>query len=315
MRRRELDLAPGAVAALSYRARKALAQAYLETHVEATPVAACRLTMIQLPGYVRQNTRQKDRRAVESHLADCESCRKAEAELRELNTGLRGVLVPAVAGIPLAATLAARGGANLARKLSLASLLSAPMAAGIAVVATMPLLLSAATPSSVPPTTELAAAVADSGPRAPSPTDSRNQPAVDGVGDPTVSVLPGLPLVSPVADQVGSLVGPLLSTSQPVLDQVFGGLTQLRQILAGGTLGLTPGGSIVPRVSVGGPVPVDVEVTVPTVPTVAVTVPGIALPGPIVQVSTPPITVSVTVEQAPAATSPISVEVTIPTFP
>jgi hypothetical protein len=226
----QLDMAPGAVAALSYRARKALSEAYLEVHLVTRPSGRCRETVEHLPGYVRRSAPTKARRAVEAHLATCESCRVAEAELRDLNRSLRESLVPAIAGIPLLSYLVARKATKVLRWAAGSKLASGSMLAGAAVMVSLPLLLPSAEPLAGAseresrPAPALASFAARSQPgmasgattigtrhtTGPSTSGSHDDPAVVGAdrvptahgseGIPATSIdLPGLTTLTPIS--------------------------------------------------------------------------------------------------------------------
>ncbi|HEY8094175.1 MAG TPA: sigma-70 family RNA polymerase sigma factor, partial [Acidimicrobiales bacterium] len=108
-----LGLAPNAVAALAYRAREGLRQAYLNAHIQARPPAACAETVPKLGAYVRDDLSNRDRQKVEEHLKDCERCQDIVLELREAGSRLRLALIPIVAGIPVAAYLSGIGAGGL----------------------------------------------------------------------------------------------------------------------------------------------------------------------------------------------------------
>lgn len=89
-----LGIKPNAVAALAYRAREGLRQAYLSQHATATPAAAgeCRVTSDRLASYVRGGLTGPQEARVRDHLADCDDCRAAYLELAQVNTSLRGLV-------------------------------------------------------------------------------------------------------------------------------------------------------------------------------------------------------------------------------
>jgi RNA polymerase sigma factor (sigma-70 family) len=108
-----LGLAPNAVAALAYRAREGLRQAYLQAHLQLPPPDACRDTVTKLGAYVRDGLSARDRRHVDDHLKACERCTALLLELQEVSTSLRGVLVPILlgaSGTAFVAHLASSGG-------------------------------------------------------------------------------------------------------------------------------------------------------------------------------------------------------------
>ncbi|HEX6934542.1 MAG TPA: sigma-70 family RNA polymerase sigma factor [Streptosporangiaceae bacterium] len=93
----QLGISPNSVAALRYRAREGLRQAYLQMHVsqartECQPVASL------LGGYVRGALSRRDAKRADEHLATCEDCQAARAELDAINGTMRGVLAPVLLG-------------------------------------------------------------------------------------------------------------------------------------------------------------------------------------------------------------------------
>jgi RNA polymerase sigma factor (sigma-70 family) len=112
-----LGLRPNAVAALAYRAREGLRQAFLQAHVSGCDEEACRETVARLGSWTRDRLSTGDAARVEAHLATCRRCRQVAAELGEVNSGLRGLLAPLLLGGaatgPLAALLRdSAGGAS-----------------------------------------------------------------------------------------------------------------------------------------------------------------------------------------------------------
>ena len=116
-----LGLTPNGVAALAYRAREGLRQAYLQSHVSGQLPQSCLETGQMLGAYTRDSLAGRDKAKVEDHLATCEECNAVVAELGEVNQSLRAVIGPLVLGA-LAAPL-------------LESLKSAPPMAGTAAAA------------------------------------------------------------------------------------------------------------------------------------------------------------------------------------
>lgn len=150
-----LSLTPNGVAALAYRAREALRQAYLDQHTPTAPTRTCRPILKRLPAWVRDRTTASDTRRISTHLKGCSDCRALAADLRQLNQQLPSLLAPLVAGTPLAlaslagtagtlaGTLATVGafeatGTGMSTGLSIASWTAAAktVVAGAAVVAT-----------------------------------------------------------------------------------------------------------------------------------------------------------------------------------
>ncbi|HEY7627609.1 MAG TPA: zf-HC2 domain-containing protein, partial [Ilumatobacteraceae bacterium] len=104
-----IGLEPNAVAALAYRAREGLRQAYLQAHLQTPHEAGCAECVPSLAAYVRNGLSDRDRRAVDEHLLTCEVCRELVAELQDTNGMLRTALLPAIAGVPAAAYLSQAG--------------------------------------------------------------------------------------------------------------------------------------------------------------------------------------------------------------
>lgn len=86
----ELDLNPNAVAALGFRAREGLRDAYLDLHLTASAHAACAPWRPQLPPFARGRLAASRAARLEGHLAGCGPCRRLVAELRALlSAGVR----------------------------------------------------------------------------------------------------------------------------------------------------------------------------------------------------------------------------------
>jgi RNA polymerase sigma factor (sigma-70 family) len=164
-----LGLTPNGVAALAYRAREALRQAYLDQYLPAGTPRSCRPFVELLPKWVRHKLPAPTAKRITAHVTTCRGCRRLVADLEELNQQLPMLLGPLVAAAPLAiagmtgtaGTLAATGvttgaATGLAEAastgLSIASWTTAAktMLAGAAVVATTALGV-AGTPSTAAP--------------------------------------------------------------------------------------------------------------------------------------------------------------------
>ncbi len=111
-----LGVSANAAAAMSYRAREKLRQAYLQAHLMASPSPEHEPYRSQLGAYVRDGLSARDRAAVQAHLDGCEPCRDLVAELNDVNR----MLVLSVAPLFLlgggggAAVLVGAGGAAAA---------------------------------------------------------------------------------------------------------------------------------------------------------------------------------------------------------
>ena len=106
-----LGMNANGVAALAYRAREGLRQAYLQMHLAggAAP-EACRPALNLLGAYVRGGLSKRDTAKVDSHMDGCADCREVYAELMDVNVGLRGVVLPIFVGAAAAGYLATTPG-------------------------------------------------------------------------------------------------------------------------------------------------------------------------------------------------------------
>jgi RNA polymerase sigma factor (sigma-70 family) len=91
---RRIGIKPNAVAALAYRARKGLREAYLQAHLKAEASDECRATVGRLGNYVRGDLAEKERLAVQAHLDTCAKCRCRRDELTDVNATLRNAFLP-----------------------------------------------------------------------------------------------------------------------------------------------------------------------------------------------------------------------------
>jgi RNA polymerase sigma factor (sigma-70 family) len=94
-----LGLTANGVAALSYRAREGLRQAYLQQHLADKTAEGCRSVAGKLGSHVRGGLSSRDARKVEQHLDGCGDCRALVLELRDVNHGMRSVVAPLVLGL------------------------------------------------------------------------------------------------------------------------------------------------------------------------------------------------------------------------
>jgi hypothetical protein len=91
---RRIGIKPNAVAALAYRARKGLREAYLQAHLKAEASEDCRATVSRLGNYVRGDLAEKERQSVQAHLDGCAKCRCRRDELTDVNATLRNAFLP-----------------------------------------------------------------------------------------------------------------------------------------------------------------------------------------------------------------------------
>jgi RNA polymerase sigma factor (sigma-70 family) len=109
-----LGLTANGVAALAYRAREGLRQAYLQMHLSGVTRQECRPVVDKLGAFVRGGLSAREAKVVSDHLDGCSDCRAVYAELADVNVGLRGIVAPIFLGPVAAAYIAAtaaKGGA------------------------------------------------------------------------------------------------------------------------------------------------------------------------------------------------------------
>ena len=105
-----LGLTANGVAALAYRAREGLRQAYLQMHLSGAARDECRPVAGKLGAYVRGGLARRDSVVVAGHLDQCVDCRRIFAELDDVNVALKAIVAPVVLGPAAAAYLASAGG-------------------------------------------------------------------------------------------------------------------------------------------------------------------------------------------------------------
>jgi RNA polymerase sigma factor (sigma-70 family) len=93
-----LGLSANGVAALAYRAREGLRQAYLQLHLGTLPEHECRPMLAKMGAYVRGGLARRDSKAIDEHVDGCEECHGVLLELTDVNRGLRVMVGPLIAG-------------------------------------------------------------------------------------------------------------------------------------------------------------------------------------------------------------------------
>lgn len=121
---------PNAVSALGKRAREGLRAAYVQEHVSARALEDCREFSSQLGAFTRGSLTAARTKAVQDHLDQCCRCTAEYLQLQDLGLGLRGWILPVLAGLPLWGA----EGSHLATALAGTPLLGAGAAAGAGVV-------------------------------------------------------------------------------------------------------------------------------------------------------------------------------------
>jgi RNA polymerase sigma factor (sigma-70 family) len=97
----DLGMTPNGVAALAYRAREGLRQAYLDQHVPEARRRTCRVVSGQLARWVRDGVGDHKAHRITTHLDRCPDCRKLATGLRELNEELPAAVAPLILGLPV----------------------------------------------------------------------------------------------------------------------------------------------------------------------------------------------------------------------
>ena len=103
-----LGMTANATAALSYRARAGLREAWLRAHLkDDSSSPECRWTTKRLSGYVAGKLTERERKTVADHLATCTKCTIVAGELDHIGSRLAFVLFPLLVGSSIGATLLA----------------------------------------------------------------------------------------------------------------------------------------------------------------------------------------------------------------
>jgi len=94
-----MGIKPGAVAQLAFRAREALRESWLSSHLRVTEESTdeCRWLIKRAGAYARGNSSTRDTVRIEKHLERCPSCPDALKEAQSVNKRLL-ILLPPIAG-------------------------------------------------------------------------------------------------------------------------------------------------------------------------------------------------------------------------
>ncbi|WP_082095984.1 sigma-70 family RNA polymerase sigma factor [Demequina flava] len=93
-----LGLSANGVAALAYRAREALRQAYLQQHLNTSEEVSCMEANSQLGAYVRGGLAKREHAKIDGHVQNCARCTALVIELQDVNRGMRAIIAPLVLG-------------------------------------------------------------------------------------------------------------------------------------------------------------------------------------------------------------------------
>nr|WP_239071433.1 sigma-70 family RNA polymerase sigma factor [Amycolatopsis sp. SID8362] len=153
----DIGMTPNGVAALAYRAREGLRQAYLDQHVPAARRRNCKAVSAQLARYVRDGIGDHKAHRITAHLDRCADCRELAGGLRQLNQELPATIIPLILGVPIVSqwlsatgSLASSGAAAGASTSALSWVTAAKVAAASAALVTT-VTIGASTSADVPP--------------------------------------------------------------------------------------------------------------------------------------------------------------------
>lgn len=141
-----LGLRPNGVAALAYRAREGLRQAYLRAHLAEVERGECRATVSKLAGWVRRSLPDQLNRKIGKHLAWCAECRERADTLATVNAELRSTVAPLLLGASLAAAYVPS-----VAPVTVAKTLFAKVGVAVAVAATAVTTVASAPQAAAPP--------------------------------------------------------------------------------------------------------------------------------------------------------------------
>ncbi|MGJ4845831.1 sigma-70 family RNA polymerase sigma factor [Leifsonia sp. Le1] len=95
-----LGLSANSAAALAYRAREGLRQAWIQAHLASVPAdSECRWTIDHLGAYLRGKAQKRTRTRVDAHLETCAECSLAASEATDASRQVGLILLPLTAGI------------------------------------------------------------------------------------------------------------------------------------------------------------------------------------------------------------------------
>jgi RNA polymerase sigma factor (sigma-70 family) len=296
-----LGLSANAAAALTYRAREGLREAYLDAHRRADAAPGCGRTLDRLPAYVRGSLGSRGERAVAAHIETCERCLAAYIELIEINSELRAafpfglVLGAAVLGATATSAAVRAGGARRAvRRISHAGprgLAGSVVSGAITVVAVAAAAVAlsrgsapqAADPPAGPVTRGLA--VSSSADARPRPSTARPTPSAPLVVPPPAPTWPRQPPAARPATPVP--VSPPISRPRPPVAPTTVPRPPTTEPSSTTTLP-TPTTAVPPTTAAPGPTTTTTTAPTTTVPPTTTTVP------PTTTTTVPPTTTTTT---------------------
>ncbi|GAB3432589.1 sigma-70 family RNA polymerase sigma factor [Actinophytocola sediminis] len=202
-----LGMRPNSVAALAYRAREGLRQAFLRLHVTQPLRPECVQTLRKLAAYVRHSVPTPLSRKIRRHLDGCQDCQARADVLTRINAEIAGLLAPIVLGAPLAAgylqapaaAVTTAVGAATATATATATVAETGLVGGVLTAKVAMLKVGAAALVAATAVTTTAASPAAPRPPASAPVmvvDGERISSFDVTGPPLCAVLPSLPMLS-----------------------------------------------------------------------------------------------------------------------
>jgi len=271
-----LGVGANATAALAYRAREALRQAWLQEHIAAAQHEdECGWVLGHLGEHSRDGLGRRAGDRADAHLATCRSCRDAAMELRQVNRQLASVLLPTVLGggaalawwqfapvAPAAAAAAAGAGLGAATLGGLAAVAATVgLLGGLGLGPTVPPAAanapagpaaSADAPAAAPPLPGLVPFVPAEPPASATPADAGPSPEPQPVAAEAADA--GAAADGGLLGQVGDAVTSIATTGGDAVNAVTGAVGDLAAAATGGLVGLDVGtdlGAAAPSASVG----------------------------------------------------------------
>ncbi|WP_049557722.1 sigma factor, partial [Nonomuraea sp. SBT364] len=209
-----LGLSANGAAALAYRAREGLRQAYLQTRLTASPPLECRPTLGRLSAYVKGGLTRRECKPIDDHVHDCDACRAVLAELTDVRRALRTVVAPLLLGPAAAGYVAAMSSPiRLRLRRTLAWVRGLPgrqhvvVATGaltVMAVAAAFALVSAEKPEAAPVSQPLPMEPSHTAPPRPRPVPPSRVPAREPAGPPGKT--PAAPRLTATISAMGALV-------------------------------------------------------------------------------------------------------------
>ncbi|WP_269215708.1 sigma-70 family RNA polymerase sigma factor, partial [Arthrobacter sp. AK01] len=107
-----LGLTPNGVSSLALRARERLRQAYLQNHIRSSAGEDCEEYSTQLGAYSRDGLNRRSQDRVQAHLENCPKCTALLLDLNDVQSAMRAVVFPLVAGAAFTSVFPALAGAG-----------------------------------------------------------------------------------------------------------------------------------------------------------------------------------------------------------